>query len=123
MNKTALLDFNIVGWECRSQRQHLMPPQKSVQPKNKVACTVAPLQNPEREADVSNLGDGKDDSVAVPSSIVVTADHGPGRDDGGPSGRRKCRSGLAMVDERPEPTWRTPMLHGRMLGDSSVAVG
>ena len=84
---------------------------------------MAPLQNPEREADVSNLGDGEDDSVAVPSSVVVTADHGPGRDDGGPSGRRKCRSGLAMVDERPEPTRRTPMLHGRMLGDASVAVG
>ena len=85
-----------------------------MQPKNKVACTLALLQNPEGEADVSDLGDDEDASVAVPSSIVVTADHGPGRDDGG---------SLAMVDERPEPTRRTPMLHGRMLGDASVAVG
>jgi hypothetical protein len=37
-----------------------MPPQKSVQPKNKVACTAALLHNLECGADVSDLDDGED---------------------------------------------------------------
>jgi hypothetical protein len=66
---------------CQSQIQHPMPSQQSVQPKNKEACTVAPLHNMEHGADSFDLGDNKDNWFIMPSSVVVTADHGPGRDD------------------------------------------
>jgi hypothetical protein len=39
------------------------------------------------------------------------ADQDPGRDGGGPLGRRFCWSGSEMVGNYPEPTWRTPMCH------------
>ncbi len=93
----------------RSQRIVPMLPQQTVQPKNKVACTAAPLQNREHGADSFNSGDDKDDCFVEPASFVVTADHDPGRDDGGPLGWRFCWSGWEVVGDHPEPTWRTPM--------------
>ncbi len=81
-------------------------------PKNKEACTAAPLQRPrnlEHEANAFDLGNNEDDSYDVPASFMVTADHDPGRDDGGPLGWRSCWSGLVVVYDHPEPTWRTPM--------------
>jgi hypothetical protein len=88
-----------------------MPLQQSVQPKNKVAYTAAPLQNREHGADAFDPGDDKVDCFIAPASFVVTADHDPGRDDGGPLGRRFCWSGLEVVGDNPEPTWRMPMRH------------
>ncbi len=71
-----------------SQSQHIvpMPPQQSVQLKNKAAYTAAPLRNQEHGVDAFDTGNNKDVWYVVVASIVVTADHGPGRDDGGPSG-------------------------------------
>ncbi len=66
----------------RSQRIAPMLPQQTVQPKNKEACTAAPLQNWEHGADSFDPGDDKDDCFVEPASFVVTADHDPGRDDG-----------------------------------------
>jgi hypothetical protein len=76
-----------------SQHVLLMLPQQSVQPKNKVAYTAAPLQNREHGADAFVPGDNKDNCFVVPDSFMVTADHDPGKDDGGPLGRRLCRLG------------------------------
>jgi hypothetical protein len=45
----------------------------------------------------------------VPASFVVTADHNPGRDDGGPLGQRFCWSGSEVVGNDPKLTQRTPM--------------
>ena len=95
----------------RSQRIVPMLPRQTVQPKNKVACTAAPLQNREHGADAFDPGDNEDDCFVKPASFVVTADHDPGRDDGGPLGRRFCRSGLEVVNDHAKPTRRTPMRH------------
>ncbi len=95
-------------------------------PKNKEACTAAPLQNPqnlEHEADAFDLGDDEDDWFVVPASFVVTADHDPGRDDGGPLGRRSCRSGLVVVDDHPEPMQRTLMRRDTAFEDASIGAG
>ncbi len=54
-----------------------MLPQKFVQPKNKVAYTLALLQNLEHGADAFDPGGDEDDRFDAPSSFVVTADHGP----------------------------------------------
>ncbi len=92
-----------------SQRIVPMVPQQTVQPKNKEACTAAPLQNREHGANSFDPGDDKDDCFVEPASFVVTADHDPGRDDRGPLGRRFCGSGWEVVGGHPKPTWRTPM--------------
>jgi hypothetical protein len=47
--------------------------------------------------------------LSLPASFVVTADHDPGKDDGGLLGWRFCRSGLELVGDYPELTRRTPM--------------
>jgi hypothetical protein len=79
------------------------------------AYTAAPLhnlqnlQNLEHEANAFNLGDDKDDWFVEPASFVVTTDHDPGRDDGGPLGRRFCWLGWEVVGDHPEPTRRMPM--------------
>ncbi len=93
----------------RSQRIVPMLPQQTVQPKNKVACTAAPLQNWEHGADSFHPGDNEDDCFVEPASFVVTADHNPRRDDGGPLGQRFCWEGWEVVGDHPEPTWHTPM--------------
>jgi hypothetical protein len=95
----------------RSQRIVPMVPQQTVQPKNKEACTAAPLQNREHGADSFDPGNDEDNCFVEPASFVVTADHDPGRDDGGPLGRRFCRSGWEVVGDHPKPTQRTPMRH------------
>jgi hypothetical protein len=92
-----------------SQRIVPMLPQQTVQPKNKEACTAAPLQNWEHGADAFDPGNNEDDCFVEPASFVVTADHDPGRDDGGPLCWRFCRSGWEVVGDHPKPTWRTPM--------------
>jgi hypothetical protein len=76
-----------------SQRIVLMLPQQTVQPKNKVACTAAPLQNQEHGADSFDPGNDEDDCCVKPASFMVTADHDPRRDDRGPMGWRFCWSG------------------------------
>ena len=63
---------------------NLSVPQQSVLPKNKEANTAAPPQNLEHEADSFDPSDDEDDCVVAPSSVVVPADHGHGRGDGGP---------------------------------------
>jgi hypothetical protein len=98
-----------------------MPPQQSVQLKNKVACTAALLHNMEHGANSFNLGNNKDDWFAAPSFIVVTADHSPRRDEGVPLGRRICRSGLEVVDAYPKQTRRMPMAHDTTLGHAAIA--
>jgi hypothetical protein len=109
----------------RSQRIVPMLPQQTVQPKNKVACTAAPLQNREHGADSFDPGDDEDDCFVEPASFVVTADHDLGRDDGGPLGGRFCRSGWEVVGNHPEPTRRTPMRRDTATagGGVSGAVG
>jgi hypothetical protein len=68
-----------------------------VQPKNKEACTAAPLHPPEHGAKSSDpCGDGNV-FYAVFASIVIMADHNPGGDDGGLLGRRFCWSGLEVI--------------------------
>jgi hypothetical protein len=76
-----------------------------------VAYTAAPLQNWEHRADAFNPGNNKDDCAVAPASFVVTADHNPGRDDGGPLGWRFCWPGSEVVGNYPKPTRRTPMHH------------
>jgi hypothetical protein len=108
-----------------SQRIVLMLPQQTVQPKNKVACTTAPLQNREHGADAFDPGDEEDDCFVEPASSMETADHDPGRDDGGPLGWRFCQSGWEVVGNHPEPTRRTPMRRDTATagGGVSGAVG
>jgi hypothetical protein len=74
-----------------------------------VAYTAAPLQNREHGADSFDPGDNEGDYFVKPASVVVTANHDPRRDDGGPLGLRVCRSGWEVVGDHPKPTWRTPM--------------
>jgi hypothetical protein len=69
------------------------------------------LQNREHGADAFNPGNDEDDCFIVPNSFVATADQDPGRDDGGPLGRRFCQSGSEVVGDYPEPTRCTPMRH------------
>ena len=112
----------------QSQRIVLMPPQQFVQSKNKEACAAVPLRNQEHGADAFEPGNNEDVWYVVPASIVVTADHGPGRDDGGPSGRRFCWLGSKVVNNHPKPTRRTLMPHntkntGRSTSDVSQLVG
>ncbi len=109
----------------RSQRIVPMLPQQTVQPKIKVACTAAPLQNWEHWADAFDPGNNKDNCFIESASFVVTADHNPGRDDGGPLGQRFCRSGWEVVGDHPKPTWRTPMRRDTATagGGVSGAVG
>ncbi len=109
----------------RSQCIVPMLPQQTVQPKNKEAYTAAPLQNWEHEADAFNPGNDKDNCFVEPASFVVTADHNPGRDDGGPLGQRFCRSGWEVVSNHPKLTRRTPMRRDTATagGGVSGAVG
>jgi hypothetical protein len=102
-----------------------MLPQQTVQPKNKEACTVAPLQNREHGADSFDPGNDEDDCFVKPASFVVTADHDPGRDDGGPLGRRFCWSWWEVVGDHPKPTRHTPMRRDTATagGGVSGAVG
>jgi hypothetical protein len=60
-----------------SQHIVLMLPQQTVQPKNKEACTVAPLHPPEPGAKSSNPCVYGDEFYAVFSSIVAKAGHAP----------------------------------------------
>ncbi len=73
------------------------------------AYTTAPLLNQDYGADAFNPGDDEDNCFVAPASFVVTADHNPGRDDGGPLGRRFCWLGLEVDSDYPEPTRHTPM--------------
>ena len=83
------------------------------------------LQNQEHGADAFDLGNDEDDWFIEPASFVVMADHNPGRDDGGPLGRRFFRSGWEVVGDHPEPTRRTPMRRDTATegGGISGAVG
>ncbi len=106
----------------RSQRiVPMLPQQQTVHPKNKEACTADPLQNREHGADSFDPGDDEDKYFVKPTSFVVTADHDPGRDDGGPLGRRFCRSGWEVVGDHPEPTRRTPMRCDTATADGGIS--
>ena len=92
-----------------SQRIVPMLPQQTVQPRNKVAYTAAPLCPPERGDKSSDpCGDG-DKFYAVFTSIVVMTDHDTGRNDRVFLGQRFCWSGLEVIGNYPGPTRRTPM--------------
>jgi hypothetical protein len=58
-----------------------MLPQQSVEPKNEEAYTAAPLRLLESRADSFNRGNDGKECCAMPASIVVMADHGPGTGD------------------------------------------
>ena len=83
---------------------------------------MAPLQNREHMADAFDPGDDEDVCFVVPASSVATADHGPGRDDGGPSGQKVCRLGSEVADDHTKQTRRTPMRRDTKPGDASNAV-
>jgi hypothetical protein len=102
----------------RSQRIVPMLPQQTVQPKNKEACTVAPLQNWEHGANALDPGNDEDDCFVEPASFVVTTDHNPERDDRGPLGWRFCRSGWEVVGNHPKLTG-----HTSMCSDTATAGG
>jgi hypothetical protein len=57
----------------------------------------------------------------APASFVVTADHDPRRDDGGPLGRRFCWSGSKVVGDYPELTWRTLMCRNTTTAGRGVS--
>ncbi len=105
----------------RPQRIVPMLPQQTVQPKNKVACTAAPLQNWEHGADSFDPGDDEDDCFVEPASFVVTADHDPGRDDGGPLGRRFFWAGWEVVGNPPGPSRRTPMRRDTAIAGGGIS--
>ncbi len=109
----------------RSQRIVPMLPQQIVQPTNKEAYTAAPLQNREHGVNAFDPGNDKDDCFVEPASFVVTADHDPGRDDGGPLSQRFCWSGWEVVGNHPEPTRHMPMCRDTATagGGVSGAVG
>jgi hypothetical protein len=99
-----------------------------VQSRRPWAYTAAPLenlQNLEHEADAFDLGNDEDDWFVEPASFVVTADHDPGRDDGGLLGRRFCWSGWEVVGDCSEPTRRMPIRRDTATagGGVSGAVG
>ncbi len=75
----------------------------------------------EHGADFFDPGDDEGNYVVEPASMVVTANHDPGRDDGGPLGRRVCWSGWEVVGDHPEPTWRTPMRHDTATAGGGVS--
>ena len=83
---------------------------------------MAPLQNWEHGANAFDLDDNEDDCYVTPASFVVTADHDPRRDDGGPLGQRICWLGMEMVINHPKPTPRTPM-HGDTTNAGEGASG
>jgi hypothetical protein len=72
---------------------------------------VAPLLNWEHGVDTFDPGNDEDNCFAVPASFVVKADNDPGRDDGGPLGRRFCRLGSEVDGNYPKPTRHMPMHH------------
>jgi hypothetical protein len=61
----------------RSQRIVPMLPQQTAQPKNKEACTAAPLRPQESEAKFSDPCIYGDKFYAVFSSVVAKAGHAP----------------------------------------------
>ena len=83
---------------------------------------MPPLQNQEHWADAFDLGDDEDVCFVVPAPSMVTADHCPGRDDGGPSGQKICRLGSEVAANHPKPTRRTLMRRDTKPGDASDAV-
>jgi hypothetical protein len=95
----------------RSQRIVLILPQQTVQPKNKEACTASPLHPLQHRANSSDpCGDGNK-FYALFASVVVMADHDPGRDDGVLLGWKFCWSGLEVIGDYPKLTRRTLMCH------------
>jgi hypothetical protein len=70
---------------------------------------MAPLLNWEHGANAFDRGNNEDDCFVAPASFVVTADHNPGRDDGGPLGWRFCCLGLEVDGNYPKQTRRMPM--------------
>jgi hypothetical protein len=109
----------------RSQRIVPMLPQQTVQPKNKEACTAAPLHPLECGAKSSDPCIYGNKFYAVFTSVVVMADHEPERDVGGLLGRRCCWSGLEVIGDYPKQTQRT-LMHCDITtagGDASGNVG
>ena len=80
-----------------------------------------PLRYLEHEAYSFNPGDVEDALFVMPSSIVVMADHGPGRDVGVPWGRRFCWSGSEVAKDHPKLTWCMSICRNTMPGDVFVA--
>jgi hypothetical protein len=70
---------------------------------------MTPLLNREHGTNAFNPGDHEDNCFVVPTSFVVTADHNPGRDDGGPLGRRFCWLGSEVDGNYPKLTWHMAM--------------
>jgi hypothetical protein len=109
----------------RSQRIVPMLPQKTMQPKNKEACTAAPLHPPEHRAKSFDPCVYSNEFYAVFVAIVVMADHDSGRHDGGLLGWKICWSGLEVIGNYSEPTRRT-LMHRNITtagGDTSGDVG
>ena len=92
-----------------------------MQPRQLVAYTTAPLQNREHRADAFNLGGDAVVCIVGPSSAVVAAGQGCGRDGVIPSGRRTYRSELGVDHDCPEPSWHRSTHHGKVLGDGGAS--
>jgi hypothetical protein len=113
-----------VGWEVGSE---LRPPGPSMKircchsslcsPEAKGHTQCSPPQNREHGAGAFDLGDNAVVCVVGPSSAVVAAGHGCGRDGVKPLGRRSFRSGSEVDDDNPKPSWHRPKCHGTELGD------
>ncbi len=109
----------------RSQCIVSMLPQQTLQPKNKEACTAAPLRPPERGAKSSDPCSDGNKFYAVLASTVVMADHDPGMDDRVLLGWRLCWSVSEVISDYPEPTRHTLMRRDITTagGDASGNVG
>jgi hypothetical protein len=82
---------------------------------------MPPLQNREHGANAFDSGEDEDDCFDAPTSFVVTADHNPGRDDGGSLGWRFCWSGLEVDGDYPKPTRRTLVRHDTTTGGGGIS--
>ena len=92
-----------------------------VQPKRTVAYTMALLQNREHGAGAFDLGNDAVVCVVDPSSTVVAAGHGCGRDGVKPSSRRSFWPGLVVDGVYPKRSWLRSMHHGTVLGDGGAS--
>ena len=82
---------------------------------------MAPFQNQKHGANAFDLGNNAVICVVGPSSAVVAAGHGCGRDVIIPSGWRTYRSELEVDNDCPEPSWHRSKLRGTVLGDGGAS--
>ena len=82
---------------------------------------TVPLQNRDHEANAFDLSNGAVVCVIGPSSEVVAAGHGCGRDGIKPLRQWSSWLGPVVDDDCPEPTWHRLMRHNTVFGDRSTS--